>query len=223
MRLLLPVLLGSICLCVHAQENDASAGEAPRRPAPIMTYMGAAWLERPEREAEEKPDEVIAAMELKPGDDVADIGVGTGYFARRIAKKVGPEGIVYGVDVQPEMLDLLKGYSAKEGLENVKPILGGDNTTNLPDAGVDWVLLVDTYHEFQNAPAMLADIRRALREGGKVALVEYRLLGDTAKHIREEHRMSVKQVLAEWHPAGFELIDLLDFLPAQHLFIFQKK
>ncbi len=208
-----------------AAESPLVVEEKPSRtPANIMTYLGAAWLERPERDAEERPDEVVAAMELKPGMAVADIGVGTGYFARRIAKQVGPTGIVYGVDVQPEMLELLKDYSSRDGVADIiKPILGGDRFTHLPEASVDWVLLVDTYHEFQHPEAMLADILRALKPGGKVALLEYRLDGDTAKHIKAEHRMSVKQVLAEWNPAGFELVDLQEFLPAQHYFIFQRK
>jgi len=227
----LPALLLLSLPLAHAQEEATKTtpvvleeNQPSRTPANIMTYLGASWLERPERDAEERPDEVIAAMELKPGMAVADIGVGTGYFARRMAKQVGPTGIVYGVDVQPEMLELLKDYSSRDGVaEIIKPILGGDRFTHLPEASVDWVLLVDTYHEFQHPEAMLTDILRALKPGGKVALLEYRLDGDTAKHIKVEHRMSVKQVLAEWNPAGFELVDLLEFLPAQHYFIFQKK
>lgn len=217
MRYLIALLL--VVGFAAAQESP----EAPKRtPANIMTYMGAAWLERPERIEEERPDEVIAKMELKPGQVVADIGVGTGFFARRMAKLVAPDGYVYGVDIQPEMLELLKDYCSRDKIENVKPLLGAEKSTNLPDASVDWILLVDTYHEFQDAPAMLADMHRALKAGGRVALLEYRLLGETAKHIKEEHRMSVEQVRAEWEPAGFELVEVMEFLPAQHYFIFRK-
>ena len=221
MRFLISFLLACSCAPIVSAEETTPAPK--RAPAGIMTYMGAAWLERPERVDEEQPDKVIAAMELKPGQMVADIGVGTGFFARRMAKLVAPEGVVYGVEIQPEMLEFLKDYCSRDKIENVKPVLGAENSSHLPDASVDWILLVDTYHEFQDAPAMLADMHRALKPGGKVALIEYRLLGDTAKHIKEEHRMSVKQVLAEWQPAGFELVDLLEFLPAQHYFIFRKK
>ncbi len=220
-RLILLLTLVST-FALHAEEPQPA--ETKRPPAPIMTYIGAAWLERPEREIEEQPDKVIEVMALRPGDAVADVGVGTGFFARRMAKLVGAEGVVYGVDVQPEMLELLRDYSSRDGVaEIVKPILGEDNTTNLPDASVDWILLVDTYHEFQDSKAMLADMRRALKPDGKVALIEYRLDGETAKHIKAEHRMSIKQVLSEWNPAGFELVDLLEFLPAQHYFVFQKR
>jgi ubiquinone/menaquinone biosynthesis C-methylase UbiE len=185
-----------------------------------MSYLGAAWLERPDRDAEQQPDAVIAAMELKPGMSVADIGSGSGYFTRRLAPLVGPEGRVYAVDVQPEMNTILAERLAEAGIENVEIILGDYDDPKLPPNSLDWILLVDTYHEFQDPKAMLAKMRKALKPTGKVALVEYRLLGDTAKHIKEEHRMSIKQVLAEWNPAGFELLDLLEFLPTQHFFIF---
>lgn len=221
MRLLLLMVL-TCTFSLRAEEPVPIAAKRP--PAPIMTYIGAAWLERPERVIEEQPDKVIEMMELKPGNAVADVGVGTGFFARRMAKLVGTEGTVYGVDVQPEMLELLKDYSTRDGVgEIVKPILGTDNGTGLPDASVDWILLVDTYHEFQDPKAMLADMRRSLKPGGKIALIEYRLDGETAQHIKVEHRMSIKQVLSEWNPAGFELIDLHEFLPSQHYFIFQKR
>ncbi|MCC6144700.1 MAG: class I SAM-dependent methyltransferase [Candidatus Hydrogenedentes bacterium] len=191
-------------------------------PSEIMGHQGAAWLEREDRDAEQQPDRVIETMGLEPGDMVADIGVGTGYFARRMAKVVGPEGKVYGVDIQPEMLELLKQYRAEEGLENVVPVLGEDNDPKLEPNSLDWILLVDAYHEFQDPKAMLARMRAALKPNGKVALLEYRLLGDTARHIKEDHRMSVEQVLKEWNAGNFELVNLLEFLPTQHFFIFQK-
>ena len=194
-----------------------------RTPAEVMTYHGANWLERPEREQEEKPTEILNLMGLKPGDTVVDMGCGTGYFARRMAKAVGASGRVYGVDIQPEMLDMMKGLCAKEGVSNVTPVLGAEDDPKLPKGAVDWMLLVDVYHEFQNPKPMLAKMLESLKPSGKVALVEYRGEGDSAKHIKPEHRMTVKQVLAEWNPAGFELIDLQEFLPAQHIFIFQKR
>jgi ubiquinone/menaquinone biosynthesis C-methylase UbiE len=187
-----------------------------------MSYLGAEWLERPERVEEERPDEVVAAMELEDGDIVADIGVGSGFFARRIAKKVAPSGKVYGVDIQPEFLEILKELCAKDGVENVVPVLGEVDDPLLPKGAIDWILLVDVYHEFQDPVPMLAKMRECLKDDGQVALVEYRLDGDTAAHIKLDHRMSVKQVLAEWNAAGFELTDLREFLPSQHFFVFRK-
>ncbi|MBI5095928.1 MAG: class I SAM-dependent methyltransferase [Candidatus Hydrogenedentes bacterium] len=223
-RALAFVLLGAWPL-FGALAESAAPGQVlgDRKPAEVMTFHGAEWLERPDREKEEKPDDVINAMELKPGDVAVDMGCGTGYFARRMAKKVGPSGKVYGVDIQPEMLDLMKGLCAKEGITNVVPVLGAEDDPKLPKGAVDWMILVDVYHEFQNPKPMLAKMFESLKPTGKIALVEYRGEGDSAKHIKSEHRMSVKQVLSEWNPAGFELVDLQEFLPAQHLFIFQKR
>lgn len=215
-------LLCALLISLPVLAETPAALEA-RTPAPVMSFHGADWLERPERGEEERPDEVIAAMGLKAGDVVADIGCGTGYFSRRFAKAVGPTGKVYGVEIQQEFIDMLKERCAQESITNVTPILGTETDPLLPEASCDWLFLSDVYHEFQKPQEMLAAMLKALKPGGRVCLVEYRLLGDTAKHIKAEHRMSVKQVLAEWQPAGFELVDLLDFLPAQHLLIFQKR
>lgn len=197
------------------------AHEADRKPAAIMSYQGAAWLERSDRDAEQQPDKVIEAMQLKPGMNIADIGSGSGYFTWRLAKAVAPTGKVYAVDVQPEMNALLEARLKEAQIDNVEVLLGTDEDPKLPEGTIDWIQLVDVYHEFQQPEAMLAKMRAALKPGGKVALLEYRLLGETAKHIKEEHRMSVKQVLTEWNRAGFILVDLMEFLPTQHFFVFE--
>ena len=205
----------------RAEEED-SGHERGRVPAHVMSYLGADWLERDEREALEQPDKVIAAMQLKPGDVVADIGSGSGYFTRRLAKAVLPGGVVYGVDIQPEMNEILAENCRKEGITNVKIVLGETADPRLPSDSVDWMLLVDVYHEFQEPETMLANMRKALKPGGHVCLLEYRQHGDTATHIKAEHRMSVEQVLKEWLPAGFVLEKRHEFLPTQHMFIFRK-
>ena len=201
--------------------TQAVAVPATRVPAPVMTFGGASWLEREGREAEQRPTEIFRAMRLRDGDVVADLGCGTGWFARRMAPAVAPRGKVYAVDIQPEMLDLLRGYVTAEGVSGVEPVLGTETDPKLPPGSLDWILMVDVYHEFQKPEAMLEAIRRSLKPTGKVALVEYRLEGETASHIRTEHRMSVEQVRAEWVPAGFRLVKQLDFLPTQHLFILE--
>jgi predicted methyltransferase len=199
----------------------AGADDA-RRPAPVMGWAGADWLERPGRDKEQRPDEVVRKMGLKDGDTVADIGAGTGYFTRRLAKAVAPSGRVYAVDIQPEMIRLLKSNVEKAGLTNVVPILGTGDDPKLPKDSLDWILLVDVYHEFQQPKAMLAKMREALRATGRLALIEYRLEGTSAVHIHEEHRMSPEQVLAEWQPAGFRLARRFEFLPTQHFFVLEK-
>ncbi len=215
------ICFGLVITCIP---NLISAQDEPpkRIPAPFMTYLGADWLERPGRISEERPDEMLAAMELKDGDVVADIGAGSGFHTRRMARLVAPTGQVFAVDIQPEMLEILRGRVEDEGLTGILPVLGEFDDPKLPDGRIDWILLVDVYHEFANPDAMLAKIRQALKKSGKVALVEYRVEDGTGDHIKADHRMSVHQVLSEWKPAGFDLIELHEFLPSQHMFIFQK-
>jgi len=211
---------GIACAAPPPAARRGSAPVAKREPANVMGYEGAAWLEREGRDQQEKPEVVLDAMQLKEGMTVAEIGAGTGYFSRRLAKAVGPAGKVYAEDIQPQMLDLLKERAGKEGIGNIVTVLGTDTDPRLPAHGVDRLLLVDVYHEFQKPEAMLASLRDTLAPGGLVILVEYRLEGDTASHINIKHRMSVEQVLAEWNQAGFELVNRIETLPAQHIFLF---
>ena len=220
---LVAIALGATWLFL---QGGAPAQEEKRTrvPAPVMTFHGASWLERPTRLEEERPFEVLKLMDLKPGMTVADIGCGSGYYARKMAKAVGPEGVVYGVDIQPEMLDIMGKLCAAEGVTNVKPVLGGVKDPKLPRGKVDWMILSDVFHEFQYPEEMLANMLASLSPKGKVALLEYRAEDfRKASHIKPEHTMTVKDVLAEWNRAGFELIDLQEFLPSQHLFIFQRR
>jgi ubiquinone/menaquinone biosynthesis C-methylase UbiE len=226
LRCLLPCLL----LLLHAAcgsplpADGKGAVPAPKRqPSNVMSFEGADWLEREGRAELEKPELTLAAMKLREGMSVAEIGAGTGFYSRRLAKAVGPTGKVLAVDIQPEMLDLLRTYAAKEGIANIVPVLGTETDPKLPAHGMDRILLVDVYHEFQKPEPMLARIRESLVPGGTVALVEYRLEGDTASHINIRHRMSVEQVLAEWTAAGFVLVKRIETLPSQHLFLFSAR
>lgn len=219
---ILSVLLCAVCTMPVGFAADEEEAAPKRKPAQVMSYRGAGWLERSTRDEEEQPYKVIGAMKLKEGDVVADIGVGTGYYARKIARVVGAKGTVYGVDIQPEMLEMLIEFCKRQKIENIKPILGDFNDPKLPKESLDWIILTDVYHEFSHPEAMLAKMLEALKPTGKVLLLEYRLDGETARHIKIDHRMSVKQVKSEWLPAGFELLELEEFLPSQHLFIFGK-
>jgi ubiquinone/menaquinone biosynthesis C-methylase UbiE len=201
---------------------SAIPAQEERRPAPVVGPGSADYLERPDRDEEQKPDEIIGKMGLKNGNVVADLGAGTGYFTRRLAKAVAPAGRVYAVDIQPEMLSRLRENMEKAGARNVEIILGETDDPKLPRNSLDWILIVNTYHELQQPKATLAKMREALKPSGKVAVVESRLEGDSATHVPEAHRMSPKQVLAEWQPAGFRLVELYEFLPTQHFFVFEK-
>jgi predicted methyltransferase len=227
---LLAVLLAVGTACAQSPAEHPAAGTGspglavPRRePANVMSWEKADWLEREGRAETEKPEIVLQIMELKPGMTVAEIGAGTGFFSRRIAKVVGPTGKVYAEDIQPQMLDLLKQRTAPEGVQNVIPVLGTETDPKLPARAIDRVLLVDVYHEFQKPEPMLAAIRGCLAPGGTVTLVEYRLEGETASHINIKHRMSVEQVLSEWTAAGFKLVRRNEVLPSQHVFIFSAR
>jgi ubiquinone/menaquinone biosynthesis C-methylase UbiE len=194
-----------------------------RRVANVMSYAGAPWLERATREEEEAPAKLLAKLALRPGQNVADLGCGSGFYSRRMAPLIGPAGKVYAVDIQPEMLRMLEESARQESLTNIVPILGEADDPKLPAGAIDWILLVDVYHELQSPEPVLARMREALAPEGRVALVEFRLEGDSAAHIRTEHRMSVEQVLAEWEPAGFELVELWEEMPTQHVFVFKRR
>jgi ubiquinone/menaquinone biosynthesis C-methylase UbiE len=187
-----------------------------------MGYAGAPWLERDDREDEESPTRLVAKIAPKPGQSIADVGCGSGYYSRLLAPRVLPGGKVYGVDIQPEMLRLLEDLSRTAGITNIVPVQSTPDDPKLPPGTIDWILLVDVYHELQNPEPMLAKMRDALSPDGRVVLVEFRLEGDSAAHIRTEHRMSVEQVKKEWEPAGFELVELWEEMPTQHVFFFKR-
>ena len=190
-----------------------------RTPAETMSYLGADWLTRPERIAEEEPDRMLAAIHLAPGMTVADIGAGVGYHALRMATIVGAAGRVYATDVQPEMLAMLRQEIAQRGVANVIPVLSGDAATGLPRASIDVALMVDVYHELGQPERFLAALKEALKPEGRLVLVEFRG-EDPSVPIKEEHKMTAEQAIRELAAAGFALMERQEFLPWQHILIF---
>ena len=187
----------------------------------VMGHLGAGWLERSSREVEEAPSKLMDALQLKPGMKVADIGAGSGYFSRRIARRIGEKGLVYAVDIQPEMLEILGENMKKEGLQNFRSILGEVKDPKLPEASVDLVLMVDVYHEFSFPHEMMTAIHKALKPDGRVAFVEYR--GEDAwVPIKPLHKMTQAQVKREAKAQGFRWIETIDVLPRQHIILFGK-
>ena len=192
-----------------------------REIAHVMGHQAADWLERPEREIEERPGLVIEALKFKPGDVVADIGAGTGYFSWRIAQKVGAKGVVYGVEIQQEMIDLMNQKMAERNVTNVKPILGTIKDPKLPPGSVDLVIMVDVYHEFDYPYEMMENICKALKPGGRVVFVEYR--GEDPKvPIKLVHKMTEAQVRKECAALPLEWVETNATLPRQHILIFRK-
>ena len=187
----------------------------------VMGHQGAEWLERPEREREEMPNVLVELLKLKEGDVVADIGIGTGYIARRISPKIGETGIIYGVEIQQEMLDILAEKMAEEGITNIKGVLGTITDPKLPPNSVDLAIMVDVYHEFSHPYEMMQNICRGLKTGGRVVFVEYRA-EDRSVPIKRLHKMSELQVIKEATPHPLVWIETLHDLPWQHVIIFEK-
>lgn len=189
--------------------------------ADVMSYLGADWLFRPEREVEEQPERMLDALGIKEGWTVADVGAGAGYTSLRLARRVGPTGVVLASDVQPQMLQMLIRNAQRAQVENITPILCSQTYTGLPPNAVDLAIMVDVYHEMSDPAASLQGIRRALKPDGRLVLVEFRA-EDPDVPIKPEHKMSVDQVRREIEPRGFRFKENLDFLPWQHIIIFEK-
>jgi ubiquinone/menaquinone biosynthesis C-methylase UbiE len=193
-----------------------------REIAHVMGHQAANWLERPEREEEERTDLLIDSLKFHDGEIVADIGCGSGFISRKIAKKIGA-GFIYGVDIQPEMLDLLRRRMAMFRINNVKPILGSTTDPKLPPASCDTMIMVDVYHEFDQPFEMIRNMISELKPGGRIVFVEFRK-EDPKVPIKEVHKMSEAQVRKEMgvHPE-MEFVENIGVLPIQHILIFKKK
>jgi SAM-dependent methyltransferase len=192
-----------------------------RRIAGVMGVGGAGWLDRSERELEELPETALDKIGIRPGMAVADVGAGSGYFTVRLAKRVGTSGTVYAVDIQPEMLAILRRRVNSEKLTNVEPILGTESNPRLSPNSLDLILLVDVYHEFSQPQKMLRRMKEALKNDGRLVLLEYRK-EDPHIPIRSEHKMSVEEARLELEAEGFKLDKTLSDLPRQHILVFRK-
>ncbi|GIU80046.1 MAG: hypothetical protein KatS3mg005_3284 [Bryobacteraceae bacterium] len=189
--------------------------------APVMGAAGAPWLERAEREIEERPSLAVRLLRIQPGQTVADIGAGSGYYTELLSKAVGPGGKVYATDIQPEMIRLLEQRIQRKRLGNVETVLSTETDPRLPPESLDLALLVDVYHELARPQQVLRRIRESLKPGGRLVLIEFRK-EDPNVPIREEHKMSVAEARAEVEPEGFVFERVLNDLPWQHILIFRK-
>ncbi len=191
-----------------------------REIAKVMGHQAMMWLERPSREREERPQQTITELELNPDDVVADIGAGTGYFSFRMAS-VLPEGKVYAVDIQPEMLDAIAYLKKENNITNVETVLGQLDSPNLPDNSINLALMVDAYHEFEYPREMMNGIVEALKPDGKVVLLEYRKENPLIP-IKQLHKMTERQVKKEMKAVGLQWQQTKEFLPEQHFLVFTK-
>lgn len=193
-----------------------------REIAQVMGPGGIEWLDRPEREDEERPAKVLEALDLHPGEVVADLGAGSGYFTFRMAPRVGETGKVIAVEVQDAMLNTLRTRAATTKATNVEVVQGTEIDPHLPASGVDVVLVVDVYHELAYPFELMTKIREALKPKGLVVFVEYRK-EDPAVPIKEVHKMSVKQLEKEMSAVGLVRVRTVETLPLQHIVIFGKR
>jgi putative heme-binding domain-containing protein len=180
------------------------------------------FFDRPERDTEERPELLMQALRIPAGAAVADIGSGTGYFTWRLAQQVGPSGKVYAVDIQQTMLDLTKSAVDRHKLTNVEYVLATETEPRLPAQSVDLAFLAYAFHEFADPETTMAAIRRALKPGGRVLVLEYAKESNIAP-ASPLHKMSFEEIRREIEPTGFVVDQLLDFLPVQHGVIFTIK
>lgn len=223
--LTLAALLGAVSLYVGLrvgfERRTVTIHPLSGRPiAGIAT--DATWMDRGSREQEEAPAKAVALLDLHPGMVVADIGAGSGYMTLRIAPLVGPTGKVYAEDIQPALLRLLQQKMQAAGVSNIEIVLGSGTDSKLPENAVDLAVLVDVYHEFQHPQEMLRSIRRALKSGGRLVLVEYRK-EDASLPIAFTHRMSVSETRTEIEAEGFVFDHVSEELPRQHVIVFRKE
>jgi ubiquinone/menaquinone biosynthesis C-methylase UbiE len=192
-----------------------------REIAHVMGPGGIIWLERAEREREERPQLVLDTLQIQPGQTVVDLGCGSGYYAFRMSKLVGPNGKVFAVDIEERMLQFVRERAQREAITNVTPIRSTASDPNLPPESVDLLLMVDVYHELEFPFEVMQKVREALKPGGRVALVEYRA-EDPKVMIKEVHKMTQKQIIKEMKAVGLRHSKTITTLPVQHLAIFEK-
>lgn len=214
-----------------SEEAPHYTTKAPSRDGIGKVYMGReisqvvsqhaiGWLERRDREGEEKPSLVMEQLELSKDAVVADIGAGSGYFSFLIAPLV-PEGKVVAVDIQQEMLDFIEAKKKLKKVQNIETHLGTIEDTRLEAETVDLAIMVDAYHEFSHPREMAESIVEGLRPGGRIVFLEYRG-EDPNVPIKPLHKMTVKQVTREMEAVGMQFVEVRDFLPIQHFIIYQK-
>jgi protein-L-isoaspartate O-methyltransferase len=192
-----------------------------REIAHVMTYHGANWLERPEREKEEQVSKLMPSLNVKVGDVVVDLGAGSGFHTMKLSKLVGPTGKVYAVDIQKEMLDIIRKRIKKEDVTNVTLIHNTEKDPKLPANSIDMILMVDVYHELSYPHEVTVELVKALKPGGRLVFVEFRL-EDEKVPILKVHRMAEKQVIREMAPHPLRHARTLEHLPWQHVIIFEK-
>jgi ubiquinone/menaquinone biosynthesis C-methylase UbiE len=208
---LLTVCLGAVTHAQQAETNVAPTINQNFKSADLNVEDWATRFTGESREVFHARNDVVKALALKPGEQIADIGAGTGLYTRLFAQAVGPTGTVYATDIAPKFLAYIKENAARDGLKNVQTVLGGDRSTNLKDASVDVAFSSDVYHHFEYPLTMNASIRRALKPNGRLYVLEMEKTGSQTSHVRAPK----EAVIAEIEKSGFKLVEQVD-VPGLH-------
>jgi len=192
-----------------------SAAQHPR----LFPPENLGQLEGPDRDAWQRPDRIMDALQIGEGSVVADLGAGGGWFTVRLARQVGPNGRVYAEDIQPEMIQAMDRRIIRENLRNVKTQLGTPDDPKLPEAAIDVVLIVDTYHEIERPVTLLRNLTKSLKPGGVIAIVNFKKDGGGPGPGMDE-RVDPEKVFADARAAGLELRKREDFLRYQYMLTF---
>ena len=201
---------------LHAQSKPQDG-----HPGRLFPPSDLGLLDAPDRDLWQRPDQIMDALGIADASVVADIGAGSGWFTIRLARRVGPRGIVYAEDVQKEMINAISRRVVREGFNNVKPWPGSNNDPRLPASALDAVLMVDVYHEVADRVTMLSNLAKALKPQGRLGIVDFRLDG-TGPGPAPEERISPDVVVNDAKKAGLKLIRQEPFLPFQYFLIFGK-
>jgi len=178
-------------------------------------------LEDPGRDAWQKPAEVVSALALKPGESVADIGAGSGYFSVRFAAAVGPSGKVYAVDIEREMLTHIEARAKAEHLSNIQTVLADPDDPKLPPSSVDVIFICDTLHHISGREKYYPLLLRALKPGGRLVNVDFQKKPDITLGPPFAMRIDQQDMIKEAEAGGFHLVGQFDFLPYQYFLVFQ--
>ena len=223
MKNLYALFISALLFLPFAVQNSAGQGtkeKIEKMHQDPKAYI--AMLENPQRDAEQKPDEVIAALDLKPGETLADIGAGSGYFSFRLARKVGDTGRVYAVDINSDMILFMNRTIRDKKIKNVTTILSAPDDPLLADATINRFFICNTWHHVQNRPRYMVLMKKMLKSGGQVIILDYK-----KKQLPvgppPEMKMAKKEVIAEMEAGGFKLAKEHDFLPYQYFLVFTSK
>ena len=214
--ILVGILLSALSAFPHAQTQQQGGHKGQLFPPSDLGLLDA-----PDRDLWQRPDQIMDALGIADASVVADIGAGSGWFTIRLARRVGPRGLVYAEDVQTEMINAILRRVGREGFNNVQARLGSNNDPRLPAASLDAALMVDAYHEVEDRVTMLANLAKALKPGGRLGIVDFRLDG-TGPGPDPEERVSPDVVVADATKAGLKLIRQEPFLQYQYFLIFGK-